>query len=291
MPDPPFNKSDWILETTDAAFDADVVERSKQQPVVVDFWAEWCQPCRLLTPILEKLADEYHGKFVLVKAHTEQTRAAAARLGVQSIPAVYGFREGELLDAFVGVLPEGQLRVWLDRLVPTEAELRVAEARKLEASDATAAEAAFREAVALDANLATAKIGLAGLLLRAGRNDESRELIEQLQRRGHLEPEAEKIKAELDVQALGQQAGDVDACRAAVAENREDLALRFRLAEALAAGGQYEEALQIALQLIREDKQQFGESAKQLMVDIFQLLPDDSELTSTYRRQLATALY
>ncbi|MDH3719344.1 MAG: thioredoxin domain-containing protein, partial [Planctomycetota bacterium] len=209
MPDAPSNKSDWIMETTDATFDADVLERSKQQPVVVDFWAEWCQPCRLLTPILEKLAGEYQGKFVLVKANTEQTPAAAGRFGVQSIPAVYGFRDGELLDAFVGVLPEEQLRVWLDRLLPTEAERRVAEARKLETDDATAAEAAYRAAITLDANLANAKIGLAGLLLRAGRDEESRELIEQLQRRGHLEPDAQKIKAELAVRALGQQAGDV----------------------------------------------------------------------------------
>jgi putative thioredoxin len=291
MPDAPSNKSDWIIKTTDASFDADVLERSRQQPVIVDFWAEWCQPCRLLTPILEKLAAEYQGKFVLVKANTEQTPAAAGRFGVQSIPAVYGFRDGEVLDAFIGVLPEEQLRVWLDRLLPTEAEQRVAEARRLEADDATAAETAYREAITLDANLATAKIGLAGLLLRSGRNKESRELIEQLERRGHLEAEAQKIKAEQDVRAMGQQAGDVDGCRAAVAQTPQDLSLRFRLAEALAAAGQYEEALQTALQLIRDDKQQFGDSARQLMVDIFQLLPDDSELTSTYRRQLATALY
>ncbi len=191
----------------------------------------------------------------------------------------------------MGVLPEEQLRMWLDRLLPTEAERRVAEAEKLAAADAAAAEAAYRQALALDANLATAKIGLAGLLLRVGRADESRQLIEQLERRGHLEAEAQKIKAQLDVRALGQEAGDVEACRAAVAARPQDLSLAFRLAEALAAAGQYEEALQTALQLIREDKQEFGESAKQLMVDIFQLLPDDSPLTTTYRRQLATALY
>ncbi len=283
--------SDWIVETTDETFDADVLDRSGQQPVVVDFWAEWCQPCRLLTPVLERLAAEYQGQFVLVKANAEQAPASASRLDVQGIPAVYAFRDGQLVDAFMGVLPEEQLRMWLDRLLPTEAERRVAEAEKLAAADAAAAEAAYRQALALDANLATAKIGLADLLLQTGRADESRQLIEQLERRGHLEVEAQKVKAQLDVQAMGQQAGDVEGCRAAVAAEPDDLALVFRLAEALAAAGQYEEALPMALRLIQDDKRQYGESAKQLMVDIFQLLPDDSPLTTTYRRQLATALY
>lgn len=291
MDDNQKHTSAWILDATDETFDQDVLERSKQQPVVVDFWAEWCQPCRMLGPVLEKLADQYAGKFILVKADTEQAPGAATRYGVQSIPAVYGFRDGQLLDSFVGLLPEDQIKLWLDRLLPTPAEELVQTACELEPTDAAAAEEKYRQAVELDANLPSAKICLAGLLLREGRVGESREIIEQLQRRGHLEPEAEKVKAQLDVQEKGQHAGSTDQCRAAADADPDDLPLRLTLAEALAAEGQYEEALQTALDLIRADKQQFAERAKQIMVDIFQLLPDDSELISTFRRQLATALY
>jgi putative thioredoxin len=283
--------SHWIKETTDETFAQDVLERSKDLPVVVDFWAAWCQPCRLLAPLLEKLATDYDGKFLLVKADTEACPVATSQCGVQSIPAVFGFRDGQPIDAFVGVLPEEQLKMWIDRLLPTEAETRVAEARVLEASDPLAAEAKYREAIAADGELATAKIGLAALLLAQGRINESGELIAALERRGYLEPEAEKVKAGLDLQTKAAESGSVDQCRAAVAAHPDDHALKLQLAETLAAAGQYEEALQTALKLVQDHKPKFGEPARKIMVDIFQLLPDDSELTSTYRRKLSAALY
>ncbi len=197
----------WAIETDDATFAQDVIERSKEVPVVVDFWAEGCQPCLLVGPILERLATEFDGKFVLVKADLEQTPAAAQRLGVSTIPAVYGFRDGEVRDFFVGAWPERQLHAWIERLLPTEAEQRVAE------------------------------------------------------------------------------------CRLALQSHAEDPSLQLKLAEALAGTGQYQEALAASLALVQDHKQQFGEPARRIMVDIFQVLPKDSELTSTYRRELAEALY
>ncbi len=283
--------SNWIKETTDATFEQDVLERSKDLPVVVDFWAEWCQPCRLLAPLLEKLATDYDGKFLLVKADTEKCPVAASQCGVQSIPAVFGFRDGAPVDMFIGAAPEDQIRMWLDRLLPTEAESFVAEARVLEATDPSAAEAKYREAITADSELATAKIGLAALLLAQGRVEESGELVAALERRGYLEPEAEKVKAALDLQSKAAEGGSVDECRAAAAADPNNHSLKLNLAEALAAAGQYEEALQTALKLVQEHKQNFGEPARKIMVDIFQLLPDDSELTSTYRRKLSAALY
>jgi len=110
------------VETCDATFEQDVIERSKEVPVVVDFWAPWCQPCRLLTPTLEKLATDFAGRFVLVKANIDQTETVAGLLRIQSIPAVFGFRDGELIDLFVGVRLENQIKLWLQRLVPSEAD-------------------------------------------------------------------------------------------------------------------------------------------------------------------------
>jgi putative thioredoxin len=290
MPDAP-NKSPWIVDARPETFQQEVVERSRELPVVIDFWATWCQPCRMLGPILEKLADEYQGRFLLVKAETEKLPDIAAAFGVQSIPAVYALRHGELLDYFVGLLSEAQIREWLNRLLPTPAEELLSEAAKLEATDAGAAEARYREAARLAPNLAAAKIGLAGLLLKQNRVDEAAAVVEELESRGFLEPEAERLKSQVDLRVQGSEVGNLDACRAAAAAQPEDLDLKFKLAEALASAGQYEEALQLALSLVQADRKRFGERARKIMVDIFHLLPGDSELASRYRRQLSTALY
>ena len=121
--------SPWIIEADDATFQSDVAERSRELPVVVDFWAEWCQPCRMLSPILEKLAREFDGKFLLAKIETEKAPKIATAFGVQSIPAVYGLRDGQLVDFFAGLLPEVQIRSWIERLLPSPAEELVAEGR------------------------------------------------------------------------------------------------------------------------------------------------------------------
>jgi putative thioredoxin len=285
-------KSPWILEAADeAAFQRDAVERSREVLVVVDFWASWCQPCRMLGPILEKLAQEYAGKFLLVKADTDKLPNIAAGFGVQSIPAVYAMRDGQLLDFFVGLLPEPQIRAWIDRLLPSEAEQLVAQARKLEASDPKQAEEKYLEAARLDPNLPSAKIGLATLFFSQGRADESLAILEELERRGFLEPEAETLKARLHVMGPGQSAGNLEALQAAVAANPADLPTKLALAEALAGHAQYEQALETALTVVQSGKKEFVEPARKLMVDIFRLLPDDSELTTNYRRRLSTALY
>src|SRR5215212_11195850 len=116
----------FIVETTRETFERDVIGRSSEQPVVVDFWAEWCRPCRMLGPVLERLAEEYGGKFVLVKANTEQVPELASGFGVRSIPAVFGLRDGKIRDSFVGVLPESAIRAFLGRLLPTPAEVATA---------------------------------------------------------------------------------------------------------------------------------------------------------------------
>jgi putative thioredoxin len=161
----------------------------------------------------------------------------------------------------------------------------------LAASDPSAAEQTYRESLRLDPDLAAAKIGLAALLVGQDRFDECRELIDDLESRGFLEPEAEKVKAELDLQLKGQDAGSVDDARAAADADPDNPQLQLQLAEALAAVGQYEAALETSLQLVRDHKQTFGEPARKIMVDVFRLLPDDSELTSEYRRKLASLLY
>ena len=291
MSTPAKNASPWIIQPTRESFAAEVIERSHELPVVVDFWAAWCQPCRMLTPMLEKLAREYGGKFLLAKVDTEKLREAAAEFGVQSIPAVYGLRDGQVIDFFVGLLPEEAVRQWLDRLQPAEWEVLTAEGDKLAVADAAAAEERYRRAVALAPAEPRPKIALASLLVEAGRLRESRELIEALEARGFLEPEAADVKAVLDVRLAGESAGSVQECRAAAEAEPGNIQRRFALAEALAAAGQHEESLQLCLSIVQNDRHGRGDDARKLMIDLFRLIGDDAELTHAYRRKLSAALY
>ncbi len=283
-------QSSWVIEATALNFQEQVLDRSRTTPVVVDFWAAWCGPCRLLGPVLEKLAHEYGGKFVLAKVDTDRDGALAAEFGVRGIPAVFGVRDGKIYDAFVGVQSEPAIRHFVENLLPTPAESFAAEAGRLEQTDPEAALAKYNQALALAPNLEAAHIGLARVNLEQGRFEEAKAHIESLERRGFLEPEAEKVKAELTVRQTASETGGVEAARAALAANPDDLNLKFQLAEALAGAGQYADALALSLSLVERDRKGVGEKARQLMLAIFQLLPGDSELTAEYQRQLSFAL-
>lgn len=285
------DKSPWVIEADDQTFQQLAVERSRELPIVVDFWAEWCQPCRLLGPILEKLAREFDGKFLLVKVETEKAPSIASAMGVQSIPAVYGLRDGQLLDYFVGLLPEVQIRSWIERLLPSPAEALVAEARAAAATDPVTAEAKFKQAAELDPNLASARIALAELFLDAQRTEEAQAILDELERRGYLEPEAEKLKARIHLASQSGKAVDLDQLRAAVQTDPKSLPAKLELAEGLAATEQYQEALETALAIVQSGKKEFVEPARKLMVDLFHLLEDQPELVNEYRRKLSTALY
>ncbi len=285
------DKSPWIVQTSRQTFQQDAIERSKEVPVVVDFWAEWCQPCRLLGPVMEKLAEEFQGTFVLVKADTEQMPDIAAGFGVASIPAVFGLRDGKLVDQFVGLLPEPQIRAWLKRLLPGPAETLASEARALEEADPGTAEAKYREAIELMPSAASARVGLARTLLAQNRLDEARRAIGELAAAGVLDAEGEQVQAELVMQLEAKEAGDLGQCRAAAEAAPDDLALQLRLAKSLAGAGQHEEAMGICLDLIQKDRNGTGEQARELMVHVFHLLGPESELASQYRRKLTMVLY
>ena len=142
-------ESPWIIDVTEENFDAAVVQRSNDVPVVVDFWATWCAPCRQLGPILEKLATEGAGAFLLAKVDVDQQPGIAQHFGVSSIPHVFAIHAGQLVNQFTGALPEGQIREWLQTLQPSATEKLLTEAKALEQTDPTAAEEKLREALEL----------------------------------------------------------------------------------------------------------------------------------------------
>jgi putative thioredoxin len=243
--------------------------------------------------LLEKLAQEYDGKFILAKIDTEREPQLAAQFGVRSIPAVYGIRDGQVVDGFLGLQSETMIRAWLERVLPTPAEQIVSHARELEATDPKAAEARYNSALSFDPDLPAAHAGLVRIALEQGRLEDAQARIVSLERRGYLEPEAEKLKAELTLRLQAQQAGVVslEEARAALAANPKDLKMKFQLAESLAAVGQYSDALALCLELVERDRKgKIGEQARQTMLAIFQILPPESELVTETQRQLSFVL-
>lgn len=279
-----------VFDVTREGFEHEVVERSKEVPVVVDFWAGWCAPCRTLGPILERLSDEYEGRFVLAKANTEQLPDVASSFGVRGIPAVFGIRDGQVVDSFVGVQSEQTIRAFLDGLMPSTADRLAKEGERLSKEDPDRAEQLFREAIQNDHRLTRAKLGLARLLKDSDRMDEAREVIQELEKRGFLEPEAETVKAELVLAEGAKGSGGLDAARKGFEANPQDKQAQFRLAEALAAAGKNEEALEKALDLVERDRKGVGEEARKLMLAVFQVMPADSEVVTEYRRKLSLVL-
>ena len=186
--------SNWVIDATIETFQRDVIEQSVERPVVVDLWAPWCGPCRQLGPILERLAQEHGGRFVLAKVNVDEEQELAAAFGVSSIPHVVAFRDGQPFEQFQGLMPEDQIREWLERLMPSAADELVRRGEELEASDPAAAGQCYREALELSPDADAIKIRLARTLLARNLNDECRQVIGELEARGYLEPEAESIK-------------------------------------------------------------------------------------------------
>lgn len=281
----------WIIETTAENFEKDVVERSLQVPVVIDFWATWCGPCQELGPTLEKLTRDFNGKFLLLKVDVDKQPEIAGWFGVQQIPAVFAVVNGQPVDQFMGNLPEDQVREWVQRFLPSPAESLFKEAQALEATQATDAEAKYRAALELQPDFPQASIGLARTLTALHRDGDAWEIIDALDARGYLEPEAQQVKTELELRAAALESGGVGAARAAVEADPQNLDLRIQLADALAAAHAYPEALEMLLDLVKNHKATMGEKAKATMVQIFTVLGASSELAQQYRRKLSTALY
>jgi putative thioredoxin len=258
-----------VIEATDENFERVVVEGSKERPVVVDLWAEWCGPCKTLGPILEKVATERAGAFLLAKLDVDANPMVASMFGVQSIPTVIAFRDGQPVTGFVGAYPEPAVNEFVDSLLPTEADLVAQEAlAEADAGDVEAAEATFREALEKDPDNAEAKIGLGRILAERGELEAARELVRPLL----PDPEGERVMAITRVREW------------ASVEGPGTLASARRLA----AQGKWREAFDAMLAALQGDDR---DEARAAMVDGFAVLGDDDPMVVEYRRRLASALF
>ena len=281
-----------IISTTMETFREDVIQQSQVRPVVVDFWAEWCAPCKQLIPMLEKLTEEAKGAFCLVKVNVDECPEIAGAFGVQSIPFVVAMVDGQPVSHFAGVQTEPQLREWLQGFMPSPSLEAFEQGQQHEADGSLElAEASYRKASELDAEAAEFRIAHVRVLIELNRDQEAREIIDELNKRGFLEPEAQSLLAQLDMRSQVEESGGVTEAKKALEANPADLTLQLRLAEAYGADSRFEEACEMLLEIVKADRAGVGVHAKEAMVGLLTVMGPKSKLASDFRRKLATAFY
>jgi len=279
------------IDVTSDTFAEQVLARSRSIPVLVDFWAAWCGPCRVLGPVLEKLAREMEGAFVLAKVDTDASPDLSQRYGIRGIPAVKLFVEGEVVDEFVGALPPDQVRAFLRRHCPTEADRRVESGRALlGAGELEPARAVLAEALALDPQHFGARLALAEVAVTAGDADAARTELDAIPMRAPESDAAEGLRAVLGFLETCREAGGEGACRQALGADPDDLESRYALGCCLEAAGRHEEALEELLAVVARDKRFRDEAARKAMVTIFGRVGIHSPLSDAFRRRLAIYL-
>ncbi len=278
------------FDVTAANFKQIVLDAPKNVPVLVDFWATWCGPCRVLKPILEKLADEYQGRFILAKVETDANPELAADFGIRGVPTVKAFLNGQLVDEFSGALPESQVRAFIDALIPSPGEELRQQAEAAYASgDAAKALQLLGEASRLDPNNEKIRIDAAAILVDQGNTGEAGRLLASLSPTTAQEPRVQELLARIEFAEKAKDLPDEQTLAARISADANDLDARLKLANLYISQGRYEPALEQLLEIVRRDRGFQDDIGRRTMISVFNLL-GGGELVSKYRRLLASAL-
>ncbi len=275
--------SDFIVNVTEVDFEVEVLAYSQQAPVVVDFWAEWCAPCKMLGPLLERLAQEGQGSFRLAKVNVDENPNLALRYGVHSIPAVKAFRDGKIVSEFAGIQPEPRLREFLRSIAPSKNDLALEKGQSLLVmQQAQKAEKTFREVLAESPQNPTALLGLAKSLLYQGKFEESYSILEHF-------PTSREYNSSQTLLPLAKSLHDLQQNR--LPNDGEPLDPAFHRAIRLIERGNIEAAMDGLLDILREDKRYRDGKARAIMVALLELLGDANPITRLYRAELASVLF
>lgn len=282
--------SAWIFDVTEATFDRDVIERSRTVPVLVDFWAAWCSPCRMLAPVLEKVISDLGGQVLLAKADTEANPGLSYRFGIQGIPAMKLFRDGRAVGELVGFRPEVDIRAFLGTAMPTEADGAVDDAEALLGSgDASGAAATFERALGLDPRHARALLGLAKLRAASGRFDEAEALYQRVANGGPEEAEADRGLARLRLHRQAAELFTAEEARARFEATPGDPENALAHGLHLAASGALHEAMEVLLQAVASSRTR--ERARASLTAVFTLAGTDTDEVRDARSRLARLLF
>jgi putative thioredoxin len=285
-------KQPAVLDVNEANFQREVIARSMDVPVVVDFWAPWCGPCRMLGPVLERLAEQSGGAWVLAKLNTDENQRLAMQYDIQGIPAVKAFRGGRVVDEFVGAQPEPMVRQFLEGLQPNPVDALVRRGLDQEArGNLSGAEGIYLDALTRDPDHAGAMVALGRVLVEQDRLDDAAKVLGRVPRERPERAEADNWLNVIRFRQESQLTGGEVAARRRLAANPDDLSARLDLANALAAKGEYRAALEGLLAVMQRDQGPAREQARQAIVAVFGLLGDDHPLVREYRPQLAALLW
>ncbi|WP_316180239.1 thioredoxin [Bradyrhizobium sp. SZCCHNRI1009] len=290
---------DLIKDTTTQSFVKDVIEESKRQPVLIDFWAPWCGPCKQLTPILEKAVKAAKGKVKLVKMNIDEHPAIPGQMGIQSIPAVIAFVGGRPADGFMGAVPEGQVATFIEKItkgVPGAGEPDIAEILKeaeavLAEGDAAGAAEIYAEVLAVDAANIPAIAGLAKCQVELGAIDEAKQTLAMVPDSKRSDSAVSAVQAAIDLAEQAQSLGPVGELEQKVAANPLDHQARFDLATALNAAGKRKEATDQLLEIVKRDRKWNEDGARKQLVQFFEAWGGADEATIEGRKRLSTILF
>jgi len=286
------SQSASAFDATAADFDTAVLEKSRTTLVVADFWAEWCAPCRVLMPLLQKLVEDNQGSFVLAKVDTDKEQELAAQWGIRSLPTVKFFRDGKVVDEFLGALPEAEIRAIIDQHLPRESDnLRSAARTALEGGDSARALSLLRQALGMDPEQFAIKLELAAVLLDSGVVNDAENLLKDLPLHQHEEESVKALRAKIELARAAQSAPPVSLLCDRVAADPDDLTSRRLLGAEFAARGDYAAALEQFLEIMKRDRRFDDDVGRRSLLNVFKLLGDDHELVQQYRRKMAPLLY
>ncbi len=291
--------ADLIKETTTQTFMKDVIEELKRQPVLIDFWAEWCGPCRQLTPVLEKAVRNAKGKVKMVKMNIDQHPAIPGQMGIQSIPAVIAFVNGQPADGFMGAVPESQVNAFIEKVTkgvtapgePNIAEILQEAEAVLAEGDAAAAAQVYAEVLSLDATNIAAMAGLAKCYITTGAVDQAKQTLAMVPESRRNDAAVKAVQAAIDLAEQAQSVGPVGELEQKLTANPLDHQARFDLATALNAMGKRGEATVQLLEIVRRDRKWNDDGARKQLVQFFEAWGGTDEATVEGRKRLSTILF
>lgn len=285
------NAANYIVDIDESNAQTLLIEESLKRPVVVDFWADWCGPCKQLMPILEKLAAEYQGAFLLAKVNADEQQMLAQQLGVRSLPTVMVIKDGQPIDGFSGAQPESAVREMLDKYVPSPQADSLAEAEQLLAEgDVPGALALYRGAWEDSGQKPEFTLAYAGALVTANRLDEAEALLKEI-KLVDQDARYEQLMAQIELQRQAARSPEIEALEADLAQDEHNHEVRIKLAVQLSSHGQYREALEHLLVVLRADRDWGNGEAKRVYLDMIATIGKGDPLAAEYQRKLFSLLY